>query len=1176
MLNGPCKNDAQHLKRATFVTAPKRFQPAEGAPEAEAPQERFTPTQTDEAQAKLLKARSDEFEVRTAPLDAKTLLQISQAAPSGTSPSEQLALAAFQKALAEADGIAYEVPKNPEQKPNSPAEMWLIKGDNLSPISSNAATSPEESGKPIQSKPPLAAGSESAPSKQADNFEAQAAARLRAAAQLDQKDGVVSKSRGWAKRIASSVVTGVKVLSTVPGLLAATALSKAEGLFPGKAKLSAIDWMRLRMPRTFSYTIKTAIDAVGDLTTDSAGLSIPNFFEIEEHIYKSLKPQTGVDGVKRPAEFIQQLASGDHSDPKAPLAGFVYLGEDRKKDAKELMEQWNGDSVPIKNPYPEESDLHFVWKTLQKKVMEQKPAVFIDLDGDARTYTPTEHISKRIMGSLTTRLNDLGGRMQEPSTYFSWLATRQEATYETFNPWMEKSKPKLQKKLEKVKKRLTPPWLGGKLGIGPFAAPSNVNKAFKTVADLASNSERGGESLTDFADSVVSLDREILTATQTTWMKLLKEGEPNATRDQILNPLASAWIRLSLDREDLAVDAEAPKLKALEGPGAPILTNHQYDRARGLGEVVDHTLAGLDVIDRRKFMTTIKGELQDNLGAIQAQDARVAELLGDAYDGADLGPAVRDRKSCNEHRLTQQLDLLNDATEMMEGLAPKDQTLVRRHRDFVDFMVTSQLRYGDVDIKSMHLEQCKENPLSVSPYFIPNSVGEVTKISKPAYGFEQMGDPNSPNVMKISRYREGGGGKGQAGPAASEALASGLTSLNYQGDDDGGNSAGSIESLLRAGGFDNKEVAAIMREMDFTEFYSDGIPNIGGTDPTVGGTKQNALYSQQRMYQVLNGYLSEKLGVKGRPVLFSDFPRRFACTAVVQNHSLPEGDPLRELIDPVDSRIIMSTENTPNFDVVAAITASTSIPGVFNSPLMEVARTEETDSGEVKVNLHHIQFNDGGVVDNLADSAHRRVEGEEKVLRIVVPAYYEGFNDEGEKVSLSVLDFDNTHVEASARQNRDFYGHTMPKVDKLLVEAHKRGYQRAVFVQNLSALDDQTQVMIQGQTEAETDELLGLADQVNLDHASAEEAREWSVSMVNAPSRGKKIGAAIWNKIGDGHPMGEDNELDVQKDGARVRMQSEPERDLFSMVRGTVARLLATNPQQLYDRLFEKPNKRPE
>jgi predicted acylesterase/phospholipase RssA len=1159
MLTDPCKNNAQHINKATFVATPKRFDAAASTSEAEAqPQESFARSSAGPEQAKPLNPRSGEFEVRTAPLDAKTLLRISQSMATGTSPADQVSLTAFQKALAQADGIAYEVPKNPGQKTGEQPEMWLVKGDNLTPLTAG-----------------LESASAPTTSTTEDNFEARAAARMRAAAQLDTKSDVVKTSKGWVKRIGSALVTGVRVLSTVPGILTAAALSKAEGLLPGKPKLSAVDWMRLRMPRAFSYTIKTAMDAVGDLTTNSAGLSIPSFFEIEEHIYKSLKPQTGVDGVKRPAEFIQQLARGDHSDPNAPLAGFVYLGEDRKEDSKELMQQWNGDTVPIKNPYPEESDLHVVWKTLQKKVSEQKPAVFIDLDGDARTYTPTEHISKRIMGSLTTRLNELGGRIQEPSTYFSWLSTRQEATYGDFNPWMEKTRPGLHKKLEKVKKRLTPPWLGGKLGIGPFTAPKNVNKAFKTMEGLASKSERGGEDLTNFADAVVSLDRDIMTATQTTWMKLLKEGEPNETREKVLNPMARSWVSLNLHQRDLAIDADAPKLKALEGPGAPVLKNHQYDRARGLGEAIDHTLAGLDVIDRRKFMATIKGELNHNLGAIQAQDARVARLLGDAYGGMDLTPVVQDRESCNEHRLTQQLDQLNDAAEHTDGLDGKDQALIRRHRDFVDWMVTSQKRYGDVDVRSMHVDCCTDAPLSVSPYFIPNSVGEVTEIGEPAYGFEQLGNPESTEVMKISRYREGGGGKGQAGPAASEALASGLTSLNYQGDDDGGNSAGSIESLLRAGGFDNKEVAKIMREMDFTEFYSDGIPNIGGTDATVGGAKQNALYSQQRMYQVMNGYLSEKLGVKGRPVLFSDLPRRYACTAVVQNHSLPEGDPLRDLIDPVDSRMIMSTENTPNFDVVAAITASTSIPGVFNSPIMEVARTEETESGELNINMHHIQFNDGGVVDNLADNAYRRSDDEEKVLRIVVPAYYEGFNEAGENVSLSTLDFDNTHVEATARQNKEFYGHTMPKVDKLLVEAHKLGYKRAVFVQNLSALDDQTQVMIQGQSEAETDQLLGLADKVELDHATADEARAWSLGMVNAPSRGKKAGAWAWNKIGDGHPLGEDNELDVQKNGARVRMQSEPERDLFSMLRGTIARVLSTNPQQQYDRLFEKPNERP-
>lgn len=987
---------------------------------------------------------------------------------------------------------------------------------------------------------------------------------------IDPAKRIGRKAWKATKGIARGTLIGLQVSPSIITLSAAAVLSKAEGWVGGR-KLSAIQWLQRTTPGLFNHTLDNIFKVIGNSTVNSTGLSVDDLIEIEEHIYKSLAPEVLSDGSKRPADFISQLAESADNDPNSPRAAFVYLGSGRKADSKEVMRLWNSDHPPTTNPYPKENDLHRVWEVLEEKVTEKKLPVFIDLDGDANTYTSTEYISKEIMNSMVTRHNDAGDGFQNPGQYYSWLKTRQESLYQTLDPWMKKQQPKLHKKINEVKERLTPPWLGGKSGLGPWPTPANNDRAFKVVDKLAEDSSKDARGLGEFADMVTSLDRDIVTATMTHWIKLLK-GVGSEKRAELLEPLSKAWVNLnvgSIANPELAIPKGAPRLLALEGP-PPEHTAHPYDRANALAEVVDHTLDGLGPFERKAFMGQLKGELGKNLAAIQGQDQRFAALLGDRYEGMNFAPLLKDRHSCNDKAYQRKLAQLKATIHSDNGFNEREQAELHRHYVMADWLVNSTKRYGDVQVGLLgNADAFKEHPLGVSQYFDQMEPPKlVTMLGRgPGIG-KEVGNAESVHTMKVSIFREGGGGKGMAYPAPARALKAGLTSLNYQLDDGGGNSAGCIPELLEAAGFNDDEIEKISTELDFKEFNADAIPLLGGTDPKIGGINHTGLFSSQKMYKDLHGIISKKLGIEGRPVLFRDLPRRYALTATVMNTDLPADDPLRKLIDN-DKRMVMSSEATPNFDVIGAVTASTAVPAYFNAPQLHVARTVPTEDGKSETKLHRIQFVDGGVVDNFPVNAARR-DPDDKPLLVVVPAYFETIDENGNKVSLSTLNFDDENVEAVNKENRAYYEKLMPKLDAFLGKAAEEGYNRVVLAMNLSDLDEQREVVIQGQSKDETKALLKLADSVELDHMSSRQGRKFMEKTVNAPGIGKRLAGGAFNIFLDGTD-GEDNEYAWKlKEGSTARVGSREEENLLEVIRGVGSSAMATNKAQEQARLFEK------
>lgn len=978
------------------------------------------------------------------------------------------------------------------------------------------------------------------------------------------------KAAQLGKTVKSGFITAVQVAPTLGTLVAASALARVEGLLPGREKLSGLEWLQERDPKRFNKTLENAARMVGSSTVDSTGLSVGDLLEIEEHIYKSLAPERDTFGRKTPARFLSQLATAPFRQPGAPHAAFVYLGEGREKDSRELMNLWNQDMPPDTNPYSKENDLHRVWEVLEEKAAEKKLPVFIDLDGDARTFTSTEYVSKEIMNSMVTKHNDLGDGFQDAGLYYSWLDTRQKSYYESLHPWMERKNPDLAAKLQDIKANLAPPWLGGKEGIGPWPSPRKADRAFSGLMSLAKDSGQNATKLGDFSDALVALDRDIVTATMTHWIKLLKEAGAHK-RSELLAPLAKVWTKLNVGsavNPELATPKGAPRLKALEGP-PPVEISRQYDRAIGLGEVVDHTLKGLGIVERKQFMELLQQEWKKELPFLQGQDNRLAALLGDKYEGIDFKTLLHHREQYDEVELHRRLEQLKGALREDDGLSRKDKAQLHRHHSVVDWMVRSQKRYGEVPMGLLGQAAIfKDHPLAVSQFFEQaEKPSLVTTLGAGPHKVQELGDKHSPHSLKISIFREGGGGKGMAYPTPTKALKSGLNSINYQFDDGGGSSAGVIPSLLEAAGFSDEELEEISARLDFKEFNSDAIPLLGGTDPKIGGINHTGMFSSQKMYRELYDLVSKKLGIEGRPILFRDLPQRLSVTGTVINTDLPADDPLRKLID-ADKRFFMNPEDTPNFDVIGAVTASTAVPAYFSAPQLHVTRSEEKN-GKIESKLYRMQFVDGGLVDNFPLSAARRDENEKTAL-VVVPAYYEAIDPvSGETVSLSTLNFDDTHLATVNEKNASYYRELMPKLDSFMKRVAQEGYDRVVFAMNLSDLEEQAVPLIQGQSKAETEQLLDLAREEGLDSLGATQGRQFIDATIHRPSPLKTLAGAAFNLFIDGQE-GEHDEYHWGLKASHSHPGISEEENILQLIRSVGASALSSDEKLSRARRFEK------
>lgn len=983
---------------------------------------------------------------------------------------------------------------------------------------------------------------------------------------------VTRKVGAFAKKLAGGTMTAIAVAPTLATLVAAREFAKFEGFLTGKESLSAIEWLQARTPKTFEKSLNKLFGLVGDSTVNSTGLSVDNLITIEKHFYKVLAPARDQNGVKRVAPYVEQLADAPFRQPDAPHAAFVYLGEGREKESKEVMDLWNGEKVVTENPYQPENDLHRVWEVLEHKAAEKELPVFIDLDGDARTFTSTEFIAKETLASMVQRNNNFGDGFKDAGHYYAWMKTRQDSYYQCLDPWLQQAKPQLHQRLECVKSDLTPPWLAPRDGLGPWPEPAAVDRAFGTIAHLAQHSQCSQEDLGNFSDAVIALDQDVLTGVQTHWIKLMRESG-SERRSQLLTPLAKAWVQVNaeaVDRPEVASPPGAPRVRALDGPPA-MSTLHPYDRAQALGEVVDHTLDGLGLRERKEFISVLKSELQSQMPALKKQEQEIRELLGEHYQGIDLQNVLDDRLSCADGDLHQKLNQLKSVIrgETPVDLKPADMCKLRRHHALTDWLVNSQKRYGDVQFGVLENSKVFVNdPFAVSEFYdqvdLPDT---VTMLSPGPSRIERLGNPDAANRLKVSWVLEGGGGKGMGFPSALTTLQSGLTKAGYDVDEFVGNSAGAITALLLSAGYKPEELGQLMEQLDFKKFNSDAVWLMGGVDPKVRGIDRTGLFSMQKMYKTLHELIGKKTGVVGRPIMFRDLPFKLSVTGTVMNTDLPPGDPIRQSIGE-DGRLVMSSVNTPNFDVVGAVIASASVPGYFNSPQMQIARTVEVAPGKYESRLHRIQFVDGGVVDNFPVSATQR-ESDGKNALVVLPAYYEGYDKTtGEKTGLATLNFDSTNLEAVEAYNREHYQKLAPKIDEFLADSAEQGVKRVVIGMNLTDLEGQTQPVLQGADRDHTQELHQTAEKSGLPHMSARQGRKFMKASVNGPGLMKKVAGAAFDLFLDG-TSGEDDQFRWSLGKTSYSVGSTEEQNLLQIVRGTGAAALSASKEQAQGRLFE-------
>ncbi len=589
------------------------------------------------------------------------------------------------------------------------------------------------------------------------------------------------------------------------------------------------------------------------------------------------------------------------------------------------MDLWNGDDRPPQNPFEEEDERSQVWTTLVEMEREGQIPVFVDLDGNTFTFNATEFVAKKTLASMSERNNNFGDGFLDTGLYYSWLNIRLNSNYQILDPWLKTTRPESHARMETIKTSLTPPWLGGdERGIGPWPSAAGVQEAHPQVlqlAELVVEDHSCLEDLCQFADIAIGLDRDALTGIQTYWIKLLRELDDGARLD-VLNPLEVGWIHLNLvapDHPDFerVSPSDAPLLQELKGHPTRVSLS-RYNRALALAEVVDHTLDGLGLSQRRAFVAQLKDGIRLHSQELSARDQRMLALFGDDYGGLPVEEILRGRfdRDNSQRRLAK----LQRAVLSSPHLTERQRMDAEAHLSLMDWLINVDVRYGDVDLGISLTEPIfRDDALAVGEYFDQSPPARVTPVG-PLKQVPVVIGNDTELALPVSAVFEGGGGKGFAYPEVLKNVVRGLeeSGEGFHVDEFVGTSSGAMTAVFLAAGFSPGELRDLLAQIDFRDFNSDAAWLMGGVDPKVRGIDRTGLFSLQRMYQTIYKLLSEKLGIEGRPILFRDLPHRCTMVATLLNTDLPQDDPLLRQVD-IDGRFVMSTERTPNFDVVGAI-----------------------------------------------------------------------------------------------------------------------------------------------------------------------------------------------------------------------------------------------------------------
>jgi predicted acylesterase/phospholipase RssA len=980
-----------------------------------------------------------------------------------------------------------------------------------------------------------------------------------------KKPGFVKRMFTTAGNWLSGINLALAIGPTVGHLIIAKELTALSSAVTGEPKQSPMDWLRENRPNGFSSSVESVMKAGSSLLQSAMGLSLSELSGVEQHFYNAMAPVVTEDGIKTTAPFLRELAKDPTLQPGQSRSAFVFLGHKRADEAESVTKLWNSKNKPPKNPFHETDQRSRIWESLEHQTEKGSLPIFVDMDGDYSTFTGTEFVAKKTLSSLGERNNSLGDDFADTSRYFAWLTERQESYSRDLSPYLAAKDPKGAALVTDIKADLTPPWLDGEDGMGPWTAPDRMREI---PGKLSALKDSGGQN--SYVDALISLDRDVLTGVQTHWIKLLRELK-RGDREELLGSLPGMLFDLNLRAPHNAgfeevSPADAPGLSEIARHRQLVTKQRPYDRAVSMKEVLDHTLDGLGIAERRTMLSAIRAEAKSNLGQLEARESRLRTTLGQEYSGLDVKAVVGGKVSTETLRKATR-ELLDFADQNSRAPAGHE---ARRHASMLEFLNALDSRYGEVDQILPRIQgDFSKHPLGVSEYFIPPAPGaKVSPLRETEPVSVTMGNSQDPSPTKMSLVFEGGGGRGFAYLECLKQLEGSFVKSEhgYEVDEYVGTSAGSIVAVLLAAGYRPGELREVMEGIDFTAFNADAAWLMGGVDPKARGVDRTGLFSTQKMYLTFHKLLADKLGVEGRPVLFSDMPHKLKLIATMMNTDMSSDNALRENIDG-DGRFVFSGETTPNFDVVGALVSSSAVPAFFQLPQILAARPKA--DGETE--RTRMQFGDGGVIDNLSLSSASRAEDERSLL--VLPAHTQTRHPvTGEWVGLDTLNFGTENLDLVDAHNKELYGQFVPKLDGFFQRMKAHGSERAVIGFNLCKPWQQPLPAVQGSSEVLSLHSLIHAKDLQLPVLSKVDGDAVVKFTQRAPNLLTDVAGSLFDRYFDNRPEVNDGAGDFHRDedGFHFHPPSQEATDLFSMGWAAGGAALSASKSEYAHRRFQQ------
>lgn len=952
---------------------------------------------------------------------------------------------------------------------------------------------------------------------------------------------------------------------TVGHLILAREIAKVQAKSSGKPELSPMDWLRENRPGGFQSSLFSVMHAGSGLLQTHVGLSLSDLSTVEEHYYRTLAPTVNSNGIKTTAPFLRELAKTGHYKPGQARSAFVFLGQDKAEEAKSVTDLWNSKNRPPKNPFSTLDPRRLIWNSLKAQAKKGELPIFVDMDNNYSSNTGTELIAHKTLSSLGERNNSLGDDFADTSRYFRWLTERQESFSGDLEPYFAQKNPETSATVAEVKGLLTPPWLDGREGMGPWTAPEKMREL---PAKFAQIKEQGGENA--WLDSLIALDRDVLTGVQTYWIKLLRELK-RPDRTELLKPLPETMFNLNLlapgeEGFEQVAPADGPDLSEIVPSKGIVAKRRAYDRAVSLKELLDHSLDGLGIEERRQMLGDIKGLARKNAGRLEQREQRLREALGEQYGGLDIRSVIDGNMPAAEFK--ERIAELRDAGDKLKRTPAGAEA--RRHGKLLEFVYAMDTRYGEVDQILPRIKgDFSQHPLGVSEFFIPPEAGaKVTPLRETDVVSIKMGNSQDPEPMKMSMVLEGGGGRGFAYVECLKQLegAFAQSANGYEIDEYVGTSAGSILATLLAAGYEADELREVIESIDFTSFNGDAAWLMGGVDPKVRGVNRTGIFSTQKLYQTFSDLLAKKLGVEGRPVLFSDLPHKLKLVVTVFNTDMDENNPLYDTIDG-DGRFVFSNEKTPNFDVIGAMAASSSIPAFFQLPQILMAKPNEDGTTE----RARMQLADGGVVDNMSLSTASREE--EKRALMVLPSHTDTKHPvTGEWVGLSTLNFSTDNLDLVDAHNRKLYSKFAPKLDDYFQKMKTHGVERAVVGFTLTKPWQQDAPIVQGSSEALSLQSIIHANEIELPIMDKEDGDGILHMSQRPPDLLPNVVAGLFDRYMDDRPGVGDGSGNFHRneDGFHYHPPKHETPDIFEMAWSVGGCGLAHSKSEYKERKFQQ------